>query len=244
MGRDVIRRVLVAGVLVVCLGVAGATGASAQQPTLTAEDYGQWERLGAFQLDPTGAWLVVSVSRVDGDAELQLHRADGQGEPIVLTHGRSPEFSADGRWLVYRKSVSVEEVEASEERIEDRLGIVDLKAAHDSVSFDVRRVSFRDDGQWLTALGVPAADTVGADLIVMNPSTGARTVIGNVADFAWQDGGHHLAATLRTAWGSANCVFLFDTESGTLSNIASVDAEYRALDWREDSAQLAVLRSV
>lgn len=244
MRRDVIRRIVITGCSMACLGFAGAATTSAQQPTLTPQDYGQWERLGAFQLDPTGSWLVVSVSRVDGDVELQLHRTDGEGEPLVLTHGRSPEFSEDGSWLLYRKGVSAEEAEASEERIEDRLGLVDLQAVRDSVLFEVRGVSLRDDGQWLAALGAPAADTVGADLIVMNPATGAQTLIGNVAEFAWQDGGPHLAATLRTAWGSANGVVLFDPELGTLRTIESGDAEYRALTWHDESEQLAVLRSV
>ena len=44
----------------------------------------------------------------------------------------------------------------------------------------------------------------------IHPSTGAQTLIGNVDDFAWQGGAGYLAATLRTAWGTANGVVLFD----------------------------------
>ena len=67
---------------------------------------------------------------------------------------------------------------------------------------------------------------------------------GNVDDFAWQDEGDLLAATLLTAWGTSNGVVLFDPDAGTLRTLDSRDATYRALTWRDESAQLAVLRSV
>lgn len=243
MGRVVIRQWLLVGFVVGCWGAMSPGRVEAQRPVLTPEEFGRWERLGAFQLDPTGRWLVTSIARVDGDSELRLHRSDGSGDPLVLPHGRAPEFSADGRWLVYRKGVSAAEAEAAEARIEDRLGLVDLSVPHDSVRFEIRRIELRDDGLWLAALGVPATDTVGADLIVLNPTTGAQTLIGNVDDFAWQDGGRALAATLRTAWGTANGVVVFDPESGVLRTIESGDADYRALTWHEESSRLAVLRS-
>ena len=244
MRRGFILRLSFVASSVIWLGLGGVSGVAGQRPTLTPDDYGQWERLGAFQLDPTGRWLVVSLTRIDGETELRLHRADGSGEALSLPYGRAPEFTADGRWLVYRKGVSADEAADAEERIEDRLGLVDLKAGRDSVHFDVRAISPRDDGVWIAGLGVPAADTVGADLIILNPATGAQTSIGNVDEFAWQEGGRHLAATLRTAWGTANGVVLFDPESGTLRTIESGDADYRSLTWHEDSAQLAVLRAV
>ena len=127
----------------------------------------------------------MSLTPVDGDTELRLHRADGSGEALPLPYGRAPEFTADGRWLIYRKGVSADEAADAEERIEDRLGLVDLEAGRDPVHFDVRAISPRDDGVWIAALGVPAADTVGADLIILNPTTGAQTSIGNVDEFAW-----------------------------------------------------------
>lgn len=217
---------------------------SAQQPALTPADYGQWERLAGFELSPTGGWLVNSIGRVDGDGELRLRRTDGPGEPIVLPYGSGPVFSADGRFLAYRKGVSEEEREASEGPIQARLGLVNLDAGTDTVLFDVTTFRFRDDGLWLAALGTPSSDSVGGDLIVMSPSSGSHTVVGNVSDFAWQDEGRLLAATLETAWGSANGVVLFDPEAGTLRTIESGAADYVALTWRDESSQLAVMRSV
>jgi len=98
------RRVRVLIHLGLLLGSAVAV--AAQQPTLTPADYGRWERLGAFEIDPTGQWLVSSVTRVDGDRELRLARADGAGQPIVLLHATGPSFNSDGRFLAYQKGVS------------------------------------------------------------------------------------------------------------------------------------------
>ena len=61
----------------------------AQQPTLTPDGYGQFERLGAFELDPLGDWLVSTITRVDGSSELRLAPASGAGTAIVLPHGSS-----------------------------------------------------------------------------------------------------------------------------------------------------------
>lgn len=217
----------------------------ADKATLTPADYDRWERLGSFDLDPTGRWLVASVTRVDGGTELRLHRSDGTGEPMILEHGTGPVFSADGRWMAYRKGVSVEEHEAAEdEEIPDRLGLVDLAAGRDTVLVTVRSFAFRDDGTLLAAHGIPASDSVGADLLVLEPGVGTRTVIGNVDAFAWQDEGPLLAATLKTSWGETNGLVLFDPEAATLRTLSSGDGEYLGLTWRDESDQLAVLRSV
>lgn len=235
---------LLIGALILVLFVPDDASAQQPRPALTPADYGQFENLGAFDLDPTGRWLVHAIRRVDESVELRLQRSDASGETRVLEHGTSPVFSRDGRWMAYRVGVSPEEQENSDETIRDRLGLVDLASGESEVLFDVRLLSFRDDGTWLAVQGYAAADTVGSDLIVMNPNTGEQTLIGNVDDFAWQDDGRFLAATLRTAWGSANGVVLFDPDAGTLRTLDSRDARYRALTWRDDSGQLAVMRSV
>jgi dipeptidyl aminopeptidase/acylaminoacyl peptidase len=222
----------------------GAATVDAQQPTLTAADYGKWERLGSFDLDPTGRWVVSAITKVDGNRELRLTRTDGASEALVLEHGRSPAFSRGGGWLAYLKGVSVDESEASDGPIQDRLGLMDLATETDTVLFDVSSFAFRDDGAWIAARTAAPSDSVGGNLIVMEPSSGNQTIIGNVDDFAWQDGGRVLAATLRTAWGTSNGVVLFDPEEETLRTIESGDADYTALTWNDESTQLGVLRSV
>ena len=229
--------------LAVSLAFAAAVQAQ-QKPTLTPPDYGMWESLGGFDLDPSGRWLSAGVRRVDESVEVRLHRADGTGDPLVLAHATGPVFSGDGRWLAYLKGVSPQEAEKSKEPVRNRLGLVDLSTSRDTVLFQARSFAFRDDGRWLAVHGYAAADSVGADLMVMDPVTGAGTLLGNVESFAWQDEGALLALTLRTASGSGNGVALFDPATGVLRTLDSRDARYRAVNWRDGSAQLAVLRSL
>ncbi|MEZ4416427.1 MAG: YqiA/YcfP family alpha/beta fold hydrolase [Gemmatimonadota bacterium] len=215
-----------------------------QLPTLTPSEYGRFENLGTFLLDPSGEWLAASIQRVDERNEIRVHATSGRGDALVLEHGTRPVFAEGGRWLAYRKGVSPAEREASKTPIHDRLGLVELNPGRDTVLFEISDVAFRDDGVWLAARGYPLADSVGADLIVLDPASGRRTVIGNVESFAWQPDGVRLAATLRTAGGDGNGVVLFDPDSGTLRTLDSRNARYRGLTWHEDSGALGVLRSV
>lgn len=224
--------------------LAPVSAAAQAKPTLTPEDYGKWESLGAFELDPTGSWLAAAIGRTDESVEVRLRRADATGPTMVLKHATGPEFATGGRWLAYLKGVSPAEAEASEEPVRNRLGVVDLSTAKDTVLQEARSFAFSDDGRWLAVQGYPVADTIGADLIVLEPATGRSTPLGNVDSFAWQDGGALLAMTLRTANGSGNAVVLFDPESGTLRALDARNARYRALTWRDESRELAVMRSV
>lgn len=239
------RRCLAAAVTALTAAMAAAPGLSAQEkPTLTPADYGQWESLGSYDLDPTGRWLAARIQRTDETVEVRLRRADGSGDALVLAHATGPEFSGDGRWLAYLKGVSPQEAEKAKKPVHNKMGLVDLSSSRDTVLFEARTFAFRHDGRWLAVHGYPASDTVGADLMILDPATGAQTLLGNVDDFAWQDEGGLLALTLRTASGSGNGVALFDPATGVLRTLDAGDVRYRALTWRDASAQLAVLRSV
>ena len=85
--------------LVAPLGLPVAAAAQ-QKPTLTPDDYGQWETLGQAVLSPDGLWLAVAISRVDDQDELRIHRTDSDSV-VVVGFGRSPRFSEDGAWLAY-----------------------------------------------------------------------------------------------------------------------------------------------
>jgi dipeptidyl aminopeptidase/acylaminoacyl peptidase len=222
---------------------ASLPGSAQELPTLDPADYGQWEYLNGFSLDPAGEWLVSSIQRVDETVELRLTRADGSGDARILEHASAPSFSPDGRWMAYRKGKSPEEAESADGPSRDRLGLVNLRAGSDTVLMEMRGFEFRGDGAWLAVLGFSPSDSVGADLLVMRPDGSNRTVLGNVDTFAWQDDGDLLAATLETAWRDANGVVLLDPEPGVLRTLDARDADYAGLTWDESSARLGVRRS-
>jgi hypothetical protein len=67
------------------VGILVSSGALMAQdkPTLTPDDYDQWERLGAGVLSPNGAWMAVSIDRVSDEGELRIHSTTSDSVVIV-----------------------------------------------------------------------------------------------------------------------------------------------------------------
>ncbi len=207
-------------------------------------DYGKFENLEAFKLSPDGKWLVSSITRVDGTTELRLNRSDNEGEEIVLEHAMSPEFSASGEWMAYRLGVHPKVSLESEEPIHDKLGLMDLITVTDTILFTIESFAFQEEGPWLAALRPAPEEEESADLVIMNPSDGGQTFLGNVDTYHWQSPGELLAATIKSPQGTGNAVIMVNPGNGTRRILDSGNGVYSAMTWREESSQLSVMRSV
>ena len=222
--------------------------ASAQQkPTLTPDDYGQWETLGQATLSPDGLWLAVGISRVNDEAELRIHRTDSDSV-VVVPFGRSPRFSDDGAWLAYAIGISPDEREALQERrepVRNDMGLLNLRTGAQETIEDISSFSFSGDGRHLALRRYQPEEqeSAGADAIVRSLASGASISFGNVGALAWQDEGYLLAMTVDAEDRVGNGVRLYDPESGRISSLDTDDAEYRELSWREEAADLAVLKT-
>ena len=106
-----------------------------EELALAPSDYGQFENLGGFELDPQGNWLVSAIRRVDETVELRLMASDGSGEPLLLEHATGPVFSRDGNWMAYSAGVHPDAGDDSNEPIRDKLGLVNLSNGLDTVSY-------------------------------------------------------------------------------------------------------------
>src|SRR5205814_9088204 len=75
-------------------------------------------------------------------------------------------------------------------------------------------------------------------------ATGRDTTVGNVSEYAWQDGDHsHLLAMAISAGDKVgNGVQLFDAETTQLRALESSQAVYTGMVWRKDAADLTVYR--
>ena len=73
--------------------------------------------------------------------------------------------------------------------------------------------------------------------------SGASISFGNVAALAWQDEGQLLAMTVDAEDRVGNGVRLYDPVSGRIRSLDADEAEYRGLSWREEAADLAVLKT-
>ena len=236
-----------AGLLATCL-LAAAVPLSAQDlPRVAPEDYGRWENLGPALLSPHGDWIAYEVTRVDESAELRVRRLS-EDSTRAFPWGGSPGFSPDGRWLAWTVGLSPEEMERLEEEDEaprERAGLLDL-ATGEAREFDsVSEWSFDSSGRFLALRGDPPEELAGkgADLRIVMLAAGSETSFGNVAEMAWSPSGSRIAMVIATGTDLGNGVQVYDAASGTLQSVDASGARYRGLAWREDAADLAVLRS-
>ena len=86
-------------VLAALVGGAAAPPLTAQAPTLTPADYGQWESLGAADFDPTGRWVVLRREENQVDYQTRIlewfgHYLKGDPAPSWIVDGENWEQRA------------------------------------------------------------------------------------------------------------------------------------------------------
>ncbi len=95
--------------------------------------------------------------------------------------------------------------------------------------------------------GAPAtpAAPIGTTLIIRDLATGIDTAFGNVSEFAWQplDTGRLLAMAISAGDQAGNGIHLYNPATLRLRVLHASAADYSALVWRDDSADLVALRS-
>ena len=219
-----------------------------EKPTLLPEDYGRWETLGTWALSPDGRWLAYEVLRVDEKRELRIRPLDRDTTHVVLW-GDDPVFSPDSRWLAWSVGFSEEERERLEKQkkpVRLKAGLFDLRTEQERRFDDVRRLAFDDAGRFLALHGYAPEEPKGkgADLRLLDLGTGQQTNFGNVGEIAWSDDGSMLAMTVATGAAQGNGVQVYHAASERLRSLDASGSTYRHLAWREDAADLAVLRSV
>ena len=228
--------------------LATALPLSAQDlPRVAPEDYGRWENLGPALLSPHGDWVAYTVSRVDETAELRVRRVS-EDATRVFPWGASPVFSPDGGWLAWTVGLSPEEMGRLEEEGEALRGgaaLLDLSTGEMREFESVSEWSFDSSGRFLALRGNPPEEPAGkgADLRIVMLATGSETSFGNVAEMAWGSAGSRIAMVIATGTDLGNGVQVYDAGPGTLQSVDASGARYRGLAWRDDAADLAVLRS-
>ncbi len=229
-----------------------------QNSPVTAPDYGKWESLGASTLSPNGEWMASQVRRVDGTFELRLYptTASGAAAPVesaasgILESGGSPAYSSTSRWLAYSVGFAEAEREAMQKKKEplhNKMGLIDLTSTEMEPELidGVASFEFSEGGTFIAMhrYAPEESETSSADLVVRDLSNGTDINFGNIAEFSWQDEGSMLAMTVAAEGRAGNGVHLYDPASGALRVLASGEADFSQLTWREESSDLAALRS-
>ncbi|MXX71703.1 MAG: S9 family peptidase [Gemmatimonadetes bacterium] len=237
----------IAPLLALAASLATTVAHAQQKPTLTPDDYDKWERLGNAALSPDGSWLAAAVSRVNDENELRIHATDSDSV-VVVAYATRPTFSDDSRWLAYAIGVSPDERERAQESrqpVRNSLGLLNLATGEQETIDEVESFSFSEDGRYLAFRRYKPEDkeSSGVDAVVRELATGSSLSFGNISALSWQDEGHLLAMTIDADDRIGNGVKLYDPATGRLRPLDTDDATYRALSWRDESADLAVLKT-
>ncbi|MDA7499338.1 hypothetical protein N8461_02960, partial [Akkermansiaceae bacterium] len=213
-----------------------------QKSPVKPADYAQWERLDSRQFSPDGKWLIYGVTRVDEEKTLRLHRLTGKKMPEVgsFQHGTGPVFSNNSAWLAV--TIGKSPVEAKKESKEKLPGATihlrNLTSKETTVFKNVSAFHFSDDSRF-AAIEIKGKSPEKA-LIVHNLSNKTNTTFGNVTQHAWSDQGSHLAMVVDSP-SISNSLQVFSPKTGMLRTLESSDLEYKSLQWRKDSLDLAVM---
>ncbi|MFV1987082.1 MAG: alpha/beta hydrolase family protein [Gemmatimonadota bacterium] len=232
-------------------GVAGQA-VTQERPALTPDDFGQWERLGGATLSADGEWLAASITRVNEENELRVRPISSPDSVIVIEYGSRPEFAANGRWLAYSIGLSEdarEKLKKQKKPVKNSVGLLDLRTGEVEEIEDVQSFEFSADGAFLSLKRyAPSGDreASGADLVVRDLASGTDINFGNVSESSWRDEDDTavLAMIIDAEGMAGNGVQLYEAGTGRLRTLDSNEASYSGLTWREDSAALALLRTV
>lgn len=237
-------RRLLAALLVAPLALSAQT-----KPTLTPADYGQWQSLGAIRLSPRGDWLASNITRVNEEHELQL-RGGARDTTIVIPYATQPAFSATNQWVGYLVGVSPKERDrlvAAKKPVRTALVLRPLGNGPMLQEGDIQSFTFSPNGRFATATRYPADGKRTTDVLVYDLRAGTRLTFQSVSEQSWADGatggGALLALTIEGDGPAGHSVQLYDAATNTIKVLASGATPFRALAWRKNSAELAVLQS-
>ena len=227
--------------------VLPSSASSQERPLVTPDDYGRWERLGGVEVSPLGDWIAYEVTRVDETSELRVRRIE-EDSARVFPWGADPRFSPDGRWLAWAIGLPPEERERlaeSDEPVREKASVMDLETGEIREFDAVSEGRFDAAGRYVALRGYSPEEPSGkgADLRIVTLATGTETSFGNVSEMAWSPGGSLLALAIATGADVGNGVQVYDAAAGILRSADASGSAYRSLRWRDDSADLAALRS-
>jgi len=196
----------------------------------------------------------------------------GTAPSDTIVNGSRAVFSTDSRWLAFTSTPPEDDAERLREQrrpMPRTLHLVDLERGVTLEMENVATFVFSENSRWL-AVQKPRASGEGAgarggegpganrsrggggggegdtprgsDLILRDLEAGTARNLGNVAEFAFNDRGTHLAYLVDADGKAGNGLYLMALGDGMVRPLSTGEFIYEGLTWNEKSADLAVLR--
>ncbi len=127
--------------------------------------------------------------------------------------------------------------------MENGLGLFNLVLGGAPQTLDgIASFSFSPDGAFLAMRRTSEkGEETGADLLIRDLATNRDTHFGRVGSFAWADEGPWLAMTVDAPDKTGNAVRVVNAKTGVMRTLASAEADFVGLTWRDDALDLAVM---
>jgi dipeptidyl aminopeptidase/acylaminoacyl peptidase len=216
--------------------------------TLTSDDYGKWQSIGATELSPNGEWLAYQITVQEDNDTLYVTNRVTQ-KKYKLEFGSLPEFSKDNKWLVYRIGLPFKEADKLRDQgkpIEYKMGLLDLATGKKEIVQNVARFGFSRNGQFLAISLAPPKENKdkGSVLLLKNMADGSTHTIGNVTEYAFNKKSNYIAYIIESANTAGNSVELLNLPQYQLKVIASDTSKFSKLSWQKEGDGLAFYKSI
>ncbi len=231
----------------------GTSNANAQsndgKRVMTIQDYARWRSIVSVALSDNGEWMTYAYRRHKSDDTLYVRKLE-TGREFVVPGGSQPRFSDDSRWVAYRIAMTFDEAEKlrrDKKTVPEAVGLMNLQSGETVEWKKVATFVFVDGSAFLAINRDLPDDDVehnGADLILRHLEGGMDEMIGNVAEFAFNDSGAQLAYTIDAEGRLGNGLHLYDLAAGTRRVLDSDTLRYAKLTWSESGTALAVLKGL
>lgn len=228
-----------------------------EKKPITWKDIPTWKYMqsSSFEISPDGQWIAYGIVALEADGEVILQKVNDPESKktfkIGSTNFPSIEFSADSKWIAFKEYPKFAEKKANEKSkgkpLRDKLILMEL-GKEEKVTFEnVSSFSFNEDAASHLAINLPKegnGDGKGSDLLIYHLNTKKTQNMGNVAEFAFNKTGSHLAYTVDAANESGNGLYLLNLAINSTSVLDSDKASYKSLNWTEKGDAFAALKMV
>lgn len=215
---------------------------SAQNKTLTVDDYDRWSHINGMELSNDGQWVAYGLQPNGGDDTLYVNSLEGDRRyefPIA----EDAEFSDDSRWVAFVTTPDEETRDQMSDRGEpvyETAHLLNLRTGEKHAVERASGMAFSEDGRFWAVHREKAeddeSDHEGTDLILRDLDDGSVMNIGNVSEFAFNNRSDRLAYLVDAAGRTGNGVYLRNLENGALTSLDSDSTLYTGLAWDDEAA--------